>query len=81
MAKIVAEAVKGRVTPLPVGVSWNAALQTIDTSVKKLGFGIPFTGMPLASYTVLSSLSDLHFLATEDYEREISDVVRIVEAP
>ncbi|EJF65793.1 hypothetical protein BD309DRAFT_944502 [Dichomitus squalens] len=59
VARIVAEAVKGRFTPLPTGVSWNAALQTIDTSVKKLGFEIPFT---------------------EDSVREISDVVRVVDA-
>ncbi|KAI1795941.1 hypothetical protein LXA43DRAFT_990161 [Ganoderma leucocontextum] len=44
VARILAEAVKGQVTPLPVGVSWNAALQTIDTSAKKLGFELPFMG-------------------------------------
>ncbi|PIL23925.1 hypothetical protein GSI_13676 [Ganoderma sinense ZZ0214-1] len=42
VARILAEAVKGQVTPLPPGVSWNAALQTIDASAKKLSFQVPF---------------------------------------
>lgn len=44
VARILAEAIKGQTTPFPVGISWNAALQTINTNAKKLGYSIPFVG-------------------------------------
>ncbi len=80
VARIVAEAVKGQVTPLPAGVSWNAALQTIDTSAKKLSFQVPFMGTFVVFRDArIHSLTADKISTVEVAVQEISDAVRIIE--
>lgn len=81
MARILTEAVKGQVTPLPAGVSWNAALQTIDASAKKLSFQVPYMGMfAVLRDTRFPPTAHAIFIA-EDAVQEISEAARIIEIP
>lgn len=75
IAKIVVH-VANRPT-LAAGMSWGAALETIDVSARKLGYEMPFMGASPRSLPQ-PTLADIH-LPPEESLKVISDVLRVVE--